>query len=109
MSELNNTASDRMSSVENSNPRVVPRYHSRLTKLTSRCWVATISRTRRKKKIRRNRNDKQAAMVAPNTAIGSTVKPTNVLASDILRKVPTRAEPYPADGRTVSDDRERGQ
>src|SRR5581483_3337431 len=81
--ELNRTLSARMSTVENSNPRVVPRYHSRLTKLTSRCCVVMVNTTSRKKNRSRKRREMVAAKMPHKTAAGRTVKPRKFLASDI--------------------------
>src|SRR5581483_303156 len=65
------------------NPRVVPRYHSRLTKLTSRCCVVMVNTTSRKKNRSRKRREMVAAKMPHKTAAGRTVKPRKFLASDI--------------------------
>ena len=66
MSELAKTLSEITSTSDTSNPHVVPRYHSLLTKLTSIISVTDDKVTMKKKKISRMRCERLVSRIPPN-------------------------------------------
>src|SRR5258706_14939715 len=77
--ELKRMLIERMSRREISNPREVPRYHSRLTKFTSTRSIRGARKTSNTKKRSRMRFEKLARIMPPKAAAGMTVSPNSSL------------------------------
>src|SRR5438477_3930375 len=70
---------EKISSTENSNPRDVPRYHSRLTKFTSTRSMSGVRNTRRTKNKSRTRLNAHASTMPARAIAGTTTHPKSNL------------------------------